>query len=71
MWRDVGVYARLLKIQPDENLLALAQKARFSQYRLTKEEVAAMTFGLQDLRRTLWREKRWKRLYAQLILALY
>lgn len=71
MWRDAEKYARLLKTEPAESLLELARKARFSQYRLTKEEVAAMTFGLKDLRRTLWRANRRKKLYARLILALY
>ena len=71
LWQDIETYARLLKTEPTENLLELARKARFSQYRLTKEELAAMVFGLKDLRRTLWREKRWKRLYARIVLALY
>lgn len=71
MWQDVEKYARLLGTTPGAEYLELARKARFSQHRLSKEEVAAMTFGLKDLRRTLWRENRWKRLYARLILALY
>ena len=71
MWQDVEKYARLLGTTPGAEYLELARKARFSQHRLSKEEVAAMTFGLKDLRRTLWRENRWKRLYAPLILALY
>ena len=74
MWQDVQRYSRLLKVEPEENLLELAWKARFSQYRLTKEEVKAMEFGMNSLRRTLWNadsKDKWKKLYAQLILALY
>jgi len=74
MWQDVEAYARLLNTQPEETLLLLAQKARFSQHRLTKEEVLSMEFGMNALRRTLWNTDtygKWKRLYAQLILTLY
>ena len=74
MWQDVQRYSRLLKVEPEENLLELAWKARFSQYRLTKEEVKAMEFGMNSLRRMLWNtdsKDKWKKLYAQLILALY
>lgn len=74
MWRDVEKYAWLLGVEPEEKLLELAWKARFSQYRLTREEAKTMEFGMNALRRKLWNADgngKWKRLYARLILALY
>lgn len=39
-WRETVRLSRLLREDPPEELMQLAQKAKFSQYRLTEEELA-------------------------------
>ena len=62
-WREAERLARLLKESPTEELMTLAQKAKFSQYQLTKEELARFdSFNRTCLRRL--KKKPW---YLQLI----
>lgn len=70
LWRDIERYGWLLKKEPEEQLLELAWKARFSQYRLTKEELAEMERGLNTFQKELATSSRWKKMCANWVLAL-
>ena len=71
LWLEVARCSRRLKKRPAPELCALAQKAKFSQHKLSAEELAKLTRALADCHRTL-RAKPW---YLQpvytLILAIY
>lgn len=58
LWRELTLYARLLKRRPPAELEALAQKAKFSQHTLTQQELAAFDACLREQRRLL-RGKPW------------
>lgn len=62
-WQESVRLSRLLKETPTEELMHLAQKAKFSQYRMTDEELAQFdSFNRSCLRRL--REKPWYRQLA-------
>lgn len=62
-WREAVSLARLLKESPTEELIVLAQKAKFSQHTLTQEDLQQFdSFNRSCLRRL--RKKPW---YLQLI----
>lgn len=70
-WRLAAALARRLKEQPDKNLHTLAQKAKFSQHTLEKEELDAFDVYIADCRNRLRRKPLpWQLLY-RLVLALY
>lgn len=62
-WRETVRLSRLLKEPPAEQLLHLAQKAKFSQHRITQEELALFD-GYRRAYLQKLREKPW---YLQLI----
>ena len=70
-WRETVRLSRLLREDPPEELMQLAQKAKFSQYRLTAEELAQF----DDFRRSALvrlQEKPWYvRLVHQYIYSVY
>lgn len=70
-WREAVRLARLLKESPTEELIVLAQKAKFSQHELTQEELLQFdSFNRTCLRRL--REKPWYlRLVYRYIYAAY
>ncbi len=70
-WREAELLSRLLKESPTEELMVLAQKAKFSQYQLTQEELSRFdSFHRTCLRRL--RKKPWYlRLVHQFIYAVY
>ena len=70
-WRETLRLSRLLREDPPEELMQLAQKAKFSQYRLTPEELAEFEdFHCSALGRL--RKKSWYvRLVHQYIYAIY
>lgn len=70
-WQESVRLSRLLKESPTEELIVLAQKAKFSQYELTPEELAQFdSFNRSCLRRL--KEKPWYlRLIYQYIFAAY
>lgn len=70
-WRQHECMARLLKQQPDQELLRIAQKAKFSQHPIPPEELAAFTRILRDQTAQLRKKPVWLQLYYTLILALY
>ena len=71
LWLDVERISALLGRPAPEELLALAQKARFSQHKLTREELHAFTLWLRDARRTLRQEPLLRRLWSRYVLALW
>ena len=70
-WRETVRLSRLLREDPPEELMQLAQKAKFSQYRLTPEELAEFDdFHCRALGRL--QEKPWYlRLVHQYIYSVY
>ena len=62
-WREAERLARLLKESPTEELMVLAQKAKFSQYQLTQEELSRF----DSFHRTCLRKLRKKPWYLQLV----
>ena len=71
LWQDVERISAVLDQEPPEELLMLAQKARFSQHKLNKEELRRFSAWLKDSRRMLQRRPLWQRLWMQYILALW
>lgn len=63
LWREAALYGKLLKHRPPAELEALAQKAKYSQYTLTAQELKTFDVWLRDARRKI-REKPW---YLRLI----
>ncbi len=69
-WKEVRLHARLHGEMPEE-LLELAQKARFSQHTLTRQELHVFTAYLTQSRKQLQKKSLWHKLYHTLILAIY
>lgn len=70
-WAVVEKMSRLLRQEPPEEAFWIAQKARFSQHTITREELRQLTDAITVLRAQLKRHGLHKRLYYTLILALY
>lgn len=70
-WQEAAQMAQLLGQQPDEALLSLAQEAKFSLHTLTPEQLKPFEEYLRGARRQLRRHPIWKRVYYQVILALW
>jgi len=62
-WQEAVRLARLLKDSPTEELIVLAQKAKFSQYELTPEELQQF----DSFQRTCLRRLKERPYYLQLI----
>lgn len=69
-WQEVVLHGRLRGKIPEE-LHALAQKAKFSQHMLTRQELRQFEVYLIHSRKALRRAPLWLRLYHMLILAIY
>lgn len=70
-WRELELLYRRIGQQPPEELEALAQKAKFSQHRLTARELQALDAGIRTARE-LCRKKPWyQRLADRFIFAAY
>lgn len=70
-WQELELLYRRLGKTPPDGLEVLAQKARFSQHRLTAGELQAMDAGLAEAR-ALCREKPWhQRLIDRWVYAAY
>ena len=70
-WQEAEQMARLLGQQPDEELLALAQEAKYSLHTLTPEQLRQFEEYLRGARRQLKKHPAWKQLYYTLVLALW
>ena len=69
-WQEILRLSRLLKTEPPEALLELAEKARFSQHTVSKEELTQLGIYLQQQRKAIAALPVWKRLYGKLIWAI-
>ena len=58
LWQEVLLMCRILRKQPPEELLTLAEKAKFSQHTMRSDERMAMTAYLGELSKEL-AEKPW------------
>lgn len=70
-WHTLERMAKLLKTQPSEESLQVAQKAAFSQHTVSREELKVMGAELTALTARLKQKNLFCRLYHTLILALY
>ena len=71
LWQDVERISAFLKQEPPEELLELAQKAKFSQYELTKEELHRFTAWLKAARKDLRSRPVFQRIWCRYVLALW
>ena len=70
LWREAETLAKLLGEKPPEELLAAAQKARFSQHILTEEDLVPFETYLRRCRRKLSRAPWYRRLVYRWIYAV-
>ena len=71
LWADVERISAFLKRDPPEELLELAQKAKFSQHELTKEELHRFTDWLKEARTDLRGRSIFQRIWCRYVLALW
>lgn len=69
-WQETERLCRLLKAEPPEDLLFLAQKAKFSQYTLTAEELGQFDTFNRGCRKTLGETPWYVRWVYQYVLAV-
>lgn len=69
-WRYLARCHKALKTEPDEMCLELAEKAKFSQYTITAEELGALDLALGEAKKRLRKKNVFLRLYWSVILAL-
>ena len=70
-WRRCEGLAAQLKETPPENIRELAQKAKFSQHKLSREELAQLRSCVSAYETRLRKQPWHKQLYYRLVLALY
>lgn len=71
LWQELKLLHRYLDNEPEEAVLELAEKAKFSPHTLTEAELAQFHLALRQARKAL-RQKSWpRRLWHRVILALY
>ena len=71
LWRDVERISAFLKQAPPEELLELAQKAKFSQHQLTKAELHRFSAWLKAARKDLQSRPMLQRIWCRYVLALW
>lgn len=70
-WREIVLHTRLRKCDPDQRMLELAQRARFSHHAITREELKEMDAWLASSTDAIRTMGLGQKLLATLILALY
>ena len=70
-WQEVELHCRVRKEAPEQKLLQLAQKAKFSQHGITPEELREFDNWLNGSKNIISRQNLWRRLLATIIYALY
>lgn len=70
-WKESELLSRLLKQEPPEDLVGLAQKAKFSQYTLTTEELLRFDSYQRACRQQLKKQTWYKQLLYQYVWAVY
>ena len=71
LWRQLERACRAAKLTPPEEMLTLAQKARFSQHRLTAQELHQMQIALRTVHKRLRKKNIFSQLVYTLVLAIY
>ena len=71
LWQEIELHCRILREEPEQELLRIAQKARFSQHAITREERDKLENWLELSTIHLRFSSLWTRLLATLIYALY
>ena len=71
LWRQLERACRAAKLTPPEEMLTLAQKARFSQHRLTAQELHQMQIALRTVHNRLRKKNIFSQLVYTLVLAIY
>ena len=72
LWRHIEFLCKLKKEEPPETLRELALKARFSQHKLTKQELSMLQTFSDEQTKALLRESAWpKKLWLKAGLALH
>lgn len=71
LWQEVTLFARALGQTPDKELFDLAQKAKFSQHTLTREELEQFAAYLDKAQKSLSAKSLFRRFYFRVVLALY
>ena len=69
-WVALERLCRLLKEAPGEEYLTLAQKAKYSQYVITDEELATMDMALEKAQKRLQKKNIFLQMYCTLVLAI-
>jgi len=69
-WKEIRQIDLLLKREPEEAILTLAEKARFSQYTLRKDELDLLQQALNARQQALLDKPLWLRFLLRLIWAL-
>lgn len=70
-WREISLHIRLRKCDPDQRMLELAQRARFSHHAITREELKEMDTWLASSTEAIRAMGLWQKLLATLIYVLY
>ncbi len=70
-WQEVELHCRVRKEKPEQPLLQLAQKAKFSHHSITQEELATFDTWLNGSKNKLRHLNWWKQLWATIVFALY
>ena len=71
LWQEVERISATLKREPPDELLALAQKAKFSQHQITREELHQFAAWLKEARQELRGHSIFHRLWYKYVLALW
>ena len=70
-WQDTVWLCRILNKTPPRELFSLAQKAKFSQYTLTEQELNSFLSFRETAVAQLKKQNLFKRLWYRLILCIY
>lgn len=72
LWRQLAQVSRITGQLPEEPLIVLAEKARFSQHIMTAEECAVLARAASEQTQTLKQSATpWKRLWQKYVLVVY
>ena len=69
-WREIALVFRLLREEVPEELVALAQKAKYSQHRISPDELAKMDKAILAATQRLKEKNRLRRLLNRYLFAI-
>ena len=70
-WQEAVRFANCLEESPGQNLLDLAEKAKFSNHPMTPEDLIPFTIYLDSAKQRIRRHGFFRKLYYRFVLALY